>query len=219
MKKLGLLMAMVTAVTVGGVYATWTYAKEQDVADETVNLGLNLTSPEFNGSYGTFHVDTTGLSMKIDPKPGTTHTTALLIEGSIVITFTPNAVATEEIKENGVAATFQFSLTNPNWVYDPDGDLGEASAAPIVTLAHSGAEAIDWGEPDENGVFTFTIPAAEIATHISLTEFVLDTKADYDAYNTVLGQGQIALTVSDGITSTPSTDPGELPEEDPGQGE
>ena len=43
MKKLGLLMAMALTVTVGGVYATWTYAKGTDVADETVNMTLNLT--------------------------------------------------------------------------------------------------------------------------------------------------------------------------------
>ncbi len=208
MKKLGLLMAMVTAVTVGGVYATWTYTQNTDVADETVNMTMNLTRVEYSGSYGTYNVNTEGVTMSIDPKPGTTHTTALTITGDIVITFTPNSVAPQTVKENGVASTFQFALTNPNWVFDAD-TTDEAPAVAIVTLEHSDKEAIDWGEPDEKGVFTFTITAAELSQHIHLTEFNLDTKVKYDAFNTALGQGQISITVSDGITaSNPGTDSG-----------
>jgi hypothetical protein len=127
--------------------------------------------------------------MNIDPKAGTTHDTALYITGQIVITFTPNSVAPETVKENGVASTFQLTLTNNNWLYE---------GRPIVTLAHNEVEEITWGQPDEQGVFTFVISAEELAQHIRLTEFTLDTKAKYDAFNLALGQGQITITVSDG---------------------
>ncbi len=201
MKKLGLLMAMALTVTVGGVYATWTYTKDTDVADEAVNMTMNLTDVAYSGSYGTYKVDTSGLTLLIDPKPGTTHTTALVIEGDIVITFTPNSVAPEEVKENGVDSTFQLSLTNENWTFDID-TTDEVAGLPIVTLAHNEKEDIVWGKPDEStGIFTFTIPASELVKHITLTEFNLDTKAKYDAYNKALGQGQITITVSDGFTS------------------
>ena len=43
--------------------------------------------------------------------------------------------------------------------------------------------------------------AAALANHITLTEFTLDTKTEYDAYNKVLANGQIIITVSDGTTS------------------
>ena len=43
MKKVGLLIGMALCVTVGGVYATWTYTQNTDVADETVNMTMNLT--------------------------------------------------------------------------------------------------------------------------------------------------------------------------------
>ena len=192
MKKLSALIAMILCVTIGGVYATWTYTQNTDVADETVNITMNLTDVAYSGSYGTYKIDTSSLTMKIDPKTGTTHTTALYITGEIVITFTPNSVAPQEVKEDGVASTFKFGLTNANWIYE-----GEQ----IVTLEHDGAEAISWGDPDSNGVFTYTISADDLAGHITLTEFNLDTKVEYDAYNTVLGQGQITITVSDGITA------------------
>ena len=191
MKKLSLLIVMILCVTIGSVYATWTYTQYTDVADETVNMSMNLTSVAFSGSYGTYEINTSNVTMTIDPKQGTTHTTALTITGDIVITFTPNTVAPQDIKENGVDSTFQFGLTNANWTFDDD-TTDAVAAKNIITLEHTSAS---------NGVFTFTITAAELAGHIHLTEFNLDTKAKYDAFNTALGLGQISITVSDGITT------------------
>ena len=202
MKKLGLLMAMALTVTVGGVYATWTYAKGTDVADETVNMTLNLTDVTYIGSNGSYKIDTTGLTLKIDPKTGTAHTTALYIDGNIVITFTPNAHAPEEVKKNAVESTFQFGLTNSNWTFDDDGAGGE-DAKSIITLEHAEKHDIVWTRGTD-GVFTYTIEAGDIAEHIHLTEFNLDTKVKYDAFNTALGNGQITITVSDGQTSADS---------------
>ena len=196
MKKLGLLIALILCVTIGGVYATWTYTQNTDVADETVNMTMNLTDVAYSGSYGTYKVDTSSLKMKIDPKQGTTHTTALYIEGDIVITFTPNSVAPQEIKDNGVDSTFKFGLTNANWTYD-DG----TGSKTLFVLTHSDAEDIVWVKDTETGVFTRTITAAELAQHITLNEFNLDTKVKYDEFNAVLGQGQITITVSDGQTA------------------
>ena len=200
MKKLSVLIAMILCVTIGGVYATWTYTQNTDVADETINMTMNLTDVAYSGSYGTYKIDTSTLTMKIDPKEQTTHTTALYIEGQIVITFTPNSVAPQDVKEKGVASTFQFGLTNTNWVYDDD-TTDSVAAKNIVTLGHPGAEDIVWVGPNEKGEFTFVITAEELANHIILTEFNLDTKAKYDSFNTALGQGQITITVSDGVTT------------------
>lgn len=188
MKKLGLLIAMILCVTIGGVYATWTYTQNTDVADETVNKSLNLTGVEYVGSYGTYNVNVDGLTLKIDPKPGTTHTTALVPEGEIVITFTPNSVAPQTVKDSAVASTYQFTLSNANWIYEGN---------KVIELKHTGAHDITWTK-QADGTFKFVITAAAVLEHISLTEFNLDTKAKYDAYNTVLGTGAILLTVSDG---------------------
>ena len=198
MRKLSLLIALCTLLTVGGVYATWTYTQNTDVADEAVNMTMNLTDVAYSGSYGTYKVDTTGFKLFVDPKPGTTHITSLIAEGEIVITFTPNSVAPTEVKEDGVPTTFALSLSNPNWQYDDGEGTG---ARDIVTLEHDGAEPIVWGEPNGEGVFTFTISAAEFLNHVHLGEFLLDTKAEYDLFNAALSQGQIVITVSDGVTA------------------
>ena len=194
MKKFSLILILVLCLTVGSVYATWTYTKYTDVMDEAVHKSMNLGKVESVGSYGAYEVDISGIYFTIDPKAGTTHTTALYVTGEIVITFTPNPVAPQEVKNNGVASTFEFSLGNNNWLYE---------GQPIIALTHDASEAkhaIAW-EKQPDGTFKCTLDAAAIAGHFELTEFVLDTKVKYDAYNTVLGQGQITITVSDGQTS------------------
>ena len=197
MKKLSLLIAMILCVTIGGVYATWTYTQNTDVADESVNKSLNLTGVEYVGSYGTYSVNVDGLTLKIDPKPNTTHVTSLVVDGQIDIVFTPNSVAPQAVKDSAVRSTYLFTLSNPNWLYE---------GSPVVVLKHTDAHEIEWTKQGD-GTFKYTISAEALADHITLTEFTLDTKVKYDAYNTVLGTGAIVLTVSDGITSTTTEQP------------
>jgi hypothetical protein len=194
MKKLSLLISLILCVTIGGVYATWVYTQSTDVADESVNMSMNLGNVTYEGSNGTYEVNADGLTLKIEPKTGTAHTTALEATGKIVIKFTPNVYADNTVKENGVASTYQLSLSNSNWVYN-DG-TGEK---PVMVILHNEKHDIVWTKQGSD--FIFEISAEDLADHLSLTEFSLDTKADYDAFNTVLANGQIILTVSDGDLS------------------
>lgn len=187
MRKLSFLIALCTLLTVGGVYATWTYMETTNVADETIHMSVNLGNVEFAGSYGQYIVDASAVKMTIDPAEGTTHTTALYVTGDLVIKFIPNTNAPQEVKDNGVASTFQFKLsTGSTWTYD---------GAPILTIPHSEAHSITWVKQSD-GSFLYTIPADKLDDHFSLTTFVLDTKAKYDTYNSALGQ--IDVIVSDG---------------------
>lgn len=187
MKRLSILIALVLCVTIGGVYATWVYSQSDDVADITGAKAISMTEATFTGTYGTYHVDTSGLSLTVDPKEGTTHTTALKISGNLVVTFTPNTYAPVEVKENGVPSTFAFSLSNADWKYDG------TNLITVDTALHN----ITW-TPDGSGAFTYTISAAQLANYITLTEYTLDTKADYDAYDAALTNGQIIISISDG---------------------
>ena len=187
MKKISLIMLLALCITIGGVYATWVYSQSDDVADITGATAVTMTEATFTGTYGTYNVDTNGLTMVVDPKEGTTHTTALKIDGALVIKFTPNTYAPADVKTGGVPSTFAFSLSNANWQYDGQNIMT------VDTEKHN----IVWA-PDGSGAFTYTIPAADLANYISLTEFTLDTKAEYDAYDLVLTNGQIVVSVSDG---------------------
>jgi hypothetical protein len=196
MKKLSLIIALVLCITIGGVYATWTYTQSTDVADITPTLGISMTEATFAGTLGTYAVDTSALTMAVDPKPGSTHVTSLQMAGSITIKFTPQTYAEVDVKENGVPTTFQFSLSNDNWTFD---DGHGAGARKIITIKHPDEKHnVVWSEPDANGVLSCTISAAVLADHFELTEFTLDTKALYDQFSTALSNGQIRVTISDG---------------------
>lgn len=200
MKKLSLLIALCMLISIGGVYATWTYVRNSDVADESVNMAMNLTEVAYSGSNGAFKVDTSTLKLSIDPKSGTTHTTSLVIEGEVKIVFTPATFAPAEVKENAVRSTFEFKLSNNNWTFD---DGHGAGVKEIVTLAHQeqGKHEIEWIKQSD-GTFVYVLDATTLARHITLNEFVLDTKTLYDSFNAQLANGQIIITVSDGIVPT-----------------
>ena len=196
MKKFSFLILVCMLLTIGGVYATWTYTQSTDVADEAINLSMNLTKVTYIGAYGSYEVDATGLTMIVDPKEGTTHTTALYMDGKIVITFTPNTYAPETVKENAVDSTFEFSSSS-DWKYNDTA---------VVTIKNPGKHDIAW-EKQADGTFTYTLTAEQLYTYFDMNEFNLDTKVSYDAFNTVLGKGSVVINVSDGITATSQETP------------
>lgn len=187
MKKLSLLIALAMLVSIGGVYATWVYSQSDDVADITNARAITMTNATFEGTYGTYNTDASTLLMKVDPKPGTTHTTSLHITGEIKIIFTPATHAPEDVKTRGVPTTFAFGVSNSNWQYNSQNIIS------VDTTKHDVVWTIQ-----EDGTLAMVLSAAEITRYLNLTEFVLDTKADYDAYDAILTQGQITLTISDG---------------------
>ena len=200
MKKLSVLVALLLCVTIGGVYATWTYTQTTDVADEAVNMAMNLTSVAYSDGYGVYEIDQSGLTLTIDPKAGTTHTTSLIVSGQLVVTFKPATYAPGEVKEKAVPTEYTISLSNSSWTYDDD-ETDEEGPKAILTLKHTDAHDVEWVKQD-NGTFTFILNADELAEHLSLTEFDLDTKAKYDSYNKALANGQIIFAVTDGNTSS-----------------
>ena len=54
-KKVTLLAGLLAFVTVGGVYATWTYAGN-DTADVSSLVSVQLSGVEFKGSAGTYTI-------------------------------------------------------------------------------------------------------------------------------------------------------------------
>ena len=194
MKKLSILVALCLCLTVGGVYATWIFTENSDVADQHEHINFGLTDVQYSGSYGEYFLDYSGLNLSIDPVTDGSHEAALKITGQITITFTPAKYAPPEIKEEGVPSTYKFATTKPQaeWLYE---------GQQIFTIDTDAVD-IDWGTPGENGVFTYVIDADTVASMIQLGNFELGTKAEYDAFKTALSASYIGISVSDGISAT-----------------
>lgn len=137
MKKIGLWMAALTAVTVGGVYASFYYSQDVGGINEDKNRSIQITGTANSGAAGTYAIDTTTLSVQIDSaeqykKDGVNladiytgfstmdnHTALLNITGYITITFTPNSNAEQGVQNNGLQTDVSFSVNGgvADWSY------------------------------------------------------------------------------------------------------
>ena len=201
MRKLSLLIALCTLLTIGGVYATWTYS-DGAIQDGTGEKAMQLSGLGSATPHGTYAVKTSGLALMIDPasqtnpaRPKDVHVTTLRGEGSVVLTFTPNINASDDIKTHGPDSVFAIRINGPaDWTYDDHSDKGSRDVLVLKPTDHD--HTITWVS-DGNGAFTFEIPASVILEHLELTEFTLDTINDYNEFTEILKQATIEFVVSD----------------------
>ena len=204
MKKLSLLIALILCVTIGGVYATWSFSASNDIVDQSEEVLLTMAAEDVSGTDGTYTIDVSTVNITIDQKDTNDHTAKLVIdpESKVIVTFTPAPNAPNTVKDSAVASTFSLT-TSKNFVYKTDAngnynaDTGTDKA--IFTLQNNVAQTITW-QKQTNGTFTFTLDAAALSGMITLNTFVLDTLAEYQAFKAAIN-GSFVFSVSDGRTS------------------
>ena len=221
MKKFTALIALMLCVTIGGVYATWTYAGTDDIADAFAEAKVTITDVELTGANGTYKVES-NLVLTIEPAVAfdenaeTTHKAVLVFGANnnediyLRVTFTPATNAPEAIKENGVPSELYFTTTVPmEYKMDAQGNYDE-NGTPINIFTFSNVsdgyfdENIVWTKNTVDGknIFTKTYYESDLKSMITLNNgdagFVLDTKAEHDAFREALG-GNIVVRVTDGI--------------------
>ena len=220
MKKLSLLITLLLCVTITGVYAAWTYAGTNDIADVYTEFKITIADVKLTGANGTY-VITSNLVLVVD-QANDDHEAELLFQSNdgkdiyLTVTFTPSSNASQNIKEHAVVSELYFGTTtdmlytiDANGNYDPNG-----TPTPILTFENPGDGELNnpivWGDPDPvTGTFTFEMDEAALKDAISLSQtFVLDTKAEHDAFRTALN-GNIVARVTDGIVTedAPAVDP------------
>lgn len=213
MKKLSVLIALFLCVTIGGVYATWTYAGNTDVADGEVEIKATIAGSEFTGACGTYTVTSNAL-IEID-QADEHHNAKLVFKANnsedendifLKIVFTPSVDAEQTVKDNAIPSELYFTLTTPmQYKMDADGNYSETGTpTDIFTLANPSNSEFDpnitW-TPNGDGSFYVIYDVAFLRTQISLSQtFKLDTKAEHDAFKAALA-GNIVARVTDGVVS------------------
>lgn len=175
MKKLSLLIALCMLVSIGGVYAVWTYAGANvSSVDRTLNHGL--TAANSDTAAGTFAFVNNNIDIAIDPTEEGGYIAGLVITGSVEVKFTPSAGASDNVKNNAVPAEAVIYLTDSATNMYGGKEIYVVKDEPI---------ALTWTS-NGDGTFTATITADQIKSILSLNgEFVLDTLAKYDAFHDV----------------------------------
>lgn len=208
MKKLSALMALLLCVTIGGVYATWTYAGTNDIADAFAEAKVTIADAELSGANGTYKIES-NLVLTVDQKASNDHTAELKFAANdgqdiyLTVTFTPAENAPVDIKENGVPSELYFGVTTDmKYKMDAEGNYNEnGTEKDIFKFANASdgvfSKNIEWTEQD--GAFTYTLDEAALRNQIQLNDtFVLDIKAEHDAFREAMN-GNIVARVTDGI--------------------
>ena len=210
MVRLGLIILMLLCVTITGVYAVWTYAGTNDIADAYAEAKVTITDAEFTGANGTYKIES-NLVLSID-QANDDHEAKLVFSANdgqaiyLTVTFTPAANAPKEIKDNAVPSELYFGTTTTmEYKMDAQGNYSaEGTATPIFTFSNPGDRVLNniftWTK-EANGTFTYTLDEEALRGMIELSQtFVLDTKAEHDAFQACL-VGNIVARVTDGTVN------------------
>lgn len=187
MKKLSTLIALILCVTIGGVYAAWTYTgTSMTSVDRTLSHGMTASVTE--GDLGVFEIVGNTVDVSIDQTAAGNYTANLVITGEVTVTFTPNAGAPEDVINNAVPAHAV--------IYTKNADTNKYNGSEIYVASTTTSEIeLEWNKGTD-GVFTATISAAEIDSLLDLGEdFVLDTQAKYDAFHALEENITISLAI------------------------
>lgn len=190
MKKLNILAVSALVATIGGVYATWTYASKEATADD-VTVGVSVANKGEATEKGTITV-TGNVQLVIDDTNGDYTAELVVADGSedLTITFTAaDSGADADVIENGIV--MEYVITVEGYTYEN---------ASIFTVSNT-PTALNGG----NATFETTITAQEICNAITISEIVLDTEAKYDAFTTgenKLTVGTITVSVREKIEET-----------------
>ena len=106
MKKLSVLIALMLCITISGVYAVWSYAGTDDIADVLAEAKVTIADVELQGANGIYTI-TSNLVLTVD-QANDAHEAKLVFASNnseeiyLKVTFKPAANAPKDIKDNAV---------------------------------------------------------------------------------------------------------------------
>ena len=215
MKKIGMWMAALATVTVGGVYATFNYSNNFEIS-KTGEKAIGLEAAAAAGAVGSYAIDVSDLTLTIDSaealnKTGVdVHKAYLVVDGYITITFTPSINAESDVSNYGIETTFAFSPSSAlnTWTYTAKDAAGVDVPNTQIFTTYNAYEttikpsndttegAKKWTVDSQTGAITYKILATDIADVLTLNDIVLETSAEHATFKTALLGKNLVLTVT-----------------------
>lgn len=208
MKKFTMLVALILCVTIGGVYATWTY---QTGTTERLHQHFNvyMGAVENSEAKGILRTVQPALAIRIDDNEGNNdHIGEAVITGYYEFVFQPSANANDDVRNNGVDLAYILEQTDPAIQFDGanvftvDGaqvTLGKGEKITPTNVATLSAHNTDLTSYD--GCFYYCINASDLSGKITTT-VSLPTHDDYvELANTLAsGSAKIGISISEVVT-------------------
>jgi hypothetical protein len=210
MVRLGLIILLLLCVTITGVYATWTYAGTDDIADAYAESKITIADTELTGANGIYKIES-NLVLTID-QANDNHEAELVFSSNdgksiyLKVTFTPANNAPQAIKDNAVPSELYFTTTTTmEYKMDADGNYSASgTAVPILKFTNPSdgvfSPNVSWTK-QADGTFTYELNEDQLKAQISLAQtFVLDIKSEHDAFREALS-GNIVARITDGTVN------------------
>ena len=206
MKKLSVLIALVLCVTIGGVYAAWTYTNpDADITDRHFNQLITISAAVEEGAAGEYAIETNITGMTIDQK-GTNSEGVDFHKAVLNYTTsdsqTPYIRFTLKLKEN-TGSDIQSNLQTKYAInlLDVNGQYGGAD---IFTDHVPGETVIDWNSDwvYDAGSDTYSFTIDNMDSEITLNNFILSSKPEHTAFTTALGRPVLEVKITDGTVPT-----------------
>lgn len=181
MKKLGAIITIALALTIGGVYATFNYAQNGVTAADTA-VGHTIEAKVTDTAKGTIVIDS---DFAIQVKNDGSYKTVMESTGGTTVKFTSATGADADVRDNGIKLLLTITIT---------GNKYGAEDVAIFSLKESYTEG---GVVLNNGGKVKGEITVNLANYLALTEITLSTAAEYDAYKSAFEGTVITVTVSE----------------------
>ncbi len=180
MKKLSLIVAMAVILTIGGVFATWTYSGSS-VDSQTANAGISITTATTDSTKaGVITATSKSAALSIDNKEEDYTTRIDAATGYIEVSFDAADLATDAVKD-GVKLQWSVSISGTQSKYNGTTTLLTANDTKTAIF-------VEEGTPVQ-------ISAEAIKAKLSLAEVELKSSEAHGKYATALATYTIVVTV------------------------
>ena len=183
MKKISVLLTLVICVTIGGVYAAWSYAGAslKQPVDTTMSHGMaSITSTEI----GDLRIVNNSLLVKVDQRDEE-YNAYLNVSGQITVQFVPGAGAEPEIYENAIPVYAS--------VYVENADANLYNGSPIYVS--TGNKILVTWEKQTDGSFLATLNGGDQVVQLFKlgAAFQLKSETEYQAFHEL--EGKLTLNI------------------------
>ena len=219
MKKLSAVMLAAMCLTVGGVYATWTYA-ESPALSTNGKLPITLSSITAGSTKGTIDMVEDSISFTIDQDVSTDaikmqYKAKLVSSGSLSVSFTPKTPdqgVSQEVYNNGIVLKMVIKENLGLWnttEYPDNVDILQ-----YVDTDEDGENYVEIDETNNCVIVTLNegmpikgvVDNINVAQYLRLGELYLQTPTEYYAFNDYISAitDKIHIYIAD--AETPLTD-------------
>ena len=132
LRKITLLTVLAIILTIGSVFAVWSY--DRGAVSREGTYDLKMTDIVSRGEKGRIDASNNTLKFKVDDLDAVDWKAELLPEGSVDIIFVPAPNADESVQQNGIKMKATITLSGDQTAYNAKVKSGEGYAEKAVKI-------------------------------------------------------------------------------------